>query len=190
MRLRSLSAIVALCTLGAPALGAQGADHGWLVGATLVAPATLLDATDGEVRSAPGLALEVSRRWRRDSELPPFLRARLARVPTEASRGVASWDPGAITSLDVIAGVGHPVGARMLAHVGLGVGLWAMPDVGAPFVTMGALRPLAEVGLHLALTPRLRASVGASGTSIPADDARAQSAGYYWRPMLGLSRAF
>jgi hypothetical protein len=190
MPLRSLPAFVALVTLSAPVLRAQGAEHAWLVGATLIAPATLLDATDGEVRSAPGLALEVSRRWRRDSELPPFLRARLARVATEAKRGAASWDPGAITSLDVVAGVGHPIGPRLHAHIGVGAGLWSMPDVGAPFVAMGALRPLAEVGVHLALTPRLRASVGASGTSIPADDARAQSAGYYWRPMLGLSRAF
>ncbi len=190
MRLRSLFAHLVGSALIASPVGAQGVDHAWRVGATFVAPAQLLDATDGEVRSAPGLALEVSRHWRRTTELPTFLLLRLARVATEATRGTQSWDPGAITSLDLVGGVSHAVGQRLLAHAGAGLGLWSLPESGAPFAAMGALRPLVDVGLHVALTPHLRVTLAASGTRIPADDAHAQSAGYYWRPLLGVSRAF
>ncbi len=190
MVLRSLLTLCAVLSLSTGSVTAQAPDGAWRVGVALIAPSRLLDATDGELRSAPGVALEVGRRWRPTSELPPFVRVRLSRVATEATRGTESWDPGAITSVDVVAGASHPVSARVLAHAGLGAGLWSTPDAGAPFAAMGALRPLVELGVDVALTPRLRATLSASGTTVPADAARAQTAGYYWRPMLGVARAF
>jgi hypothetical protein len=190
MRLLLLAPLLA-ALLGAPTAGAaQAVDHPWRVGVVLILPTQILDATDGEVTSALGFGLESSRRWRLDTDLHPYLRARLARVATSARRGSNRWDPGAFTMLDLVVGAQHPITPVLAVHAGLGLGLWNGPDAGAPFAALGSLRPLAEFGADVFPTERLRVRLGFSGTTIPADEARAQSAGYLWRTLIGVSRAF
>jgi len=181
--------LVAALAAPRPAL-AQATDQPWRVGVVLILPTQVLDTPDGEVTTALGFGLESSRRWRLDTDLHPFLRARLARMATSARRGPNRWDPGAFTMFDVIGGVQHPINPLLAAHAAIGLGLWTGPDDGAPFASLGAIRPLAEAGLDVFPTERLRVRLGFSGTTIPADPARAQSAGYLWRTLVGVARAF
>jgi hypothetical protein len=189
--MRRLLPILLAATVGAPQVAAaQAPDQPWHVGVVLILPTQVLDTPDGEVTTALGFGLESSRRWRMDTDLQPLLRARLARMASSARRGANRWDPGAVTMFDLTGGVQHPIGQHVAAHGALGIGLWSSPADGAPFAALGTIRPLAEVGLDVSPSARLRVRVGFSGTTIPADPSRAQSAGYLWRTVLGLARAF
>lgn len=186
----ALAVLVGLVTTAAATAAAQQPDHVWRVGLSAVAPTTLLDSGDGEVTTGVGAALELTRVWTLRPDLRSFVRGRLGRVATEAQRGPNAWDPGALTTLDAVAGLMPLFGARWSAEVALGVGHWSAPAGAAPFEALQGLRPLLEAALCTALTPRLHLRAGLSGTVVGRDEARRQSGGAVLRPMLGVSRAF
>ncbi len=192
LRLMSIRSFPLLLLTALPGLAAaQNAPAApWVVGAGIQSPARLLDAGDGEVASAVGFMIEGARRWRLDTDLQPIVRARFSRATTEASRGVNSWDAGAITAVDLVAAAAHPLSPRISIDAGVGLTLWSAPDDGAPFASLRGVRPLAEVGTAVRISGPWSGRLSAAGTPVAADAARAQSSGYLWRLFAGVHRDF